>query len=454
MVVPVPSSRRDVSGRSLALAFRYEPTPLPASPPVLRPVPLTGVYSSAAAVTHTLVKGENLQAMHAMWEHLEGQVDLCLLDPPYNTGNSPASGFTYKDSFRNKTDADRHSTWLTFMHERLVLARGALSSRGVVAVHIDDSEVHRLRMLCDEVFGEANFIAQVVVDGGNPKNNARFISVTHEYLLVYAKSVPALARQAVKWRKRRDGVELLDGEYRRLLAEHGDDYAAVAAGLRQWARTAPIPKRLKVFTMVDARGLHTYADLSAPNAGLRYEVRHPVTGKPVQVPSRGWGLKKERFDELAADDRILWFDDETRQPMRKLYLDVDAEDQVERSVLAYPARTPTHLLQRMLGQRDAFNNPKNLDFVTDVIRLMSPPDALVLDCFAGSGTTGHAVLRLNAEQAGSRRRFILVTKDEAGIFESVTLPRLTAAITGEWADGKPHAALGGNLEVLQVHAPG
>jgi adenine-specific DNA-methyltransferase len=398
---------------------------------------------------HYLIRGENLFALKALMKSFESQVDLCIIDPPYNTGNTKKTGFTYKDSFRNVKDRERHSNWLSFMQERLLVAKELLSDSGVIAIHIDDKEVHYLRCLCDEIFGETNFVAQIVVDGGNVKNNARFISVGHEYLLVYAKNLIQLDKIVKRWRKKRDGIDLLLEKYHALSKEYGDDYDEISARLKKWSKNSGLSKRLKVFTSVDKRGLYTYADLSTPRNGEYYEVKHPISGKPCVIPSRGWGLSKEKLDELIDKDMIIFGKDETFQPLRKLYLK-NEKDQVERSIVHYPARSSTHLLEHMLGRRNSFNNPKNIDFVKDMIDLMCPTDGIVLDFFAGSGTTGHAVLLLNEERPVSRRKFILVTNNENNIFDSVTLPRLKAAVSGAWADGNPHVPLKGSVHVFEV----
>ena len=402
---------------------------------------------SPSEAPHLLVKGDNLVGLYAVRDSHRGTVDTCYIDPPYNTGNTNRTGFTYSDRFRTPADEERHSSWLSMMSARLEVARELLKPTGVILVSIDDNEVHHLRLLCDLVFGEHNFVAQMVWDGGTVKNNARLISGTHEYVLVYARSLAALYEAGVVWREPRPGVELLVQRYEQAKAIHKDDYEAIGRVLKKWVKTANISKRLKVFTGVDGRGLFTYADLSAPGgAGARYNVLHPTTGKPCQVPSRGWGYTEARMRELNDDNRLLFGPDEMSQPMRKLYL-AEKLDQVRRSILDYPARSSTHLIEHMLGRRNAFNNPKNLDMLTDLIRLVAPKDAVVMDFFAGSGTTGHAVLRLNAEDGGTRQ-FILMTNNENNIFDKVTYPRLQAAISGEWANKRREAPLGGALVCL------
>lgn len=400
-------------------------------------------------VSHLLIEGENLQALRLIEEEYTGKISTIYLDPPYNTGHGKHTGFAYNDSFQRAEDDERHSTWLNMMEPRLQLARTLLTPAGILMISIDDREVHHLRMLLDQIFGEHNFIAQLVWDGGTVKNNARFISATHEYVLVYTKNMGLLENNGTLWREPREGGEQLIAQYNELITQYGDDYDKISTELKKWVKTAPLSKRLKVFTSVDERGLYTYADLSAPGSkGGAYEVLHPVTGKPCQNPSRGWGYTEDKMNQLIAENRVIFGSDETAQPLRKLYLE-DKLDQVRRSILNYPARSSTHLLEHMLGRRNAFNNPKNLDMIADLIRLVTPTDGIVLDFFAGSGTTGHAVLQLNHHDGGTRQ-FILITSNENDICRTVTQPRVAAAITGVWGDGTQQTPLGGTLQYLCV----
>jgi adenine-specific DNA-methyltransferase len=380
----------------------------------------SNIVAGSGGAYHTLIESENLVFLDDVLRDdsfdLKQAVDLCYIDPPYNTGNTEAQNFTYNDAFGGSDN------WLQFMRARLAPLKEILKPTGVVVISIDDSEVHHLRVLCDEIFGARNFMAQLVIDGGNPKNNAKFFSITHEYMLVYAKNLSELNRSGIKWRKEREGIDLLLGEYENLKKAHKSNYAKITSDLKKWVKTAPLSKRLKVFYNADKNGLYTYADLSTPGNGARYDVLHPVTGKPSQVPSRGWGLSEEKMAQLIADDMILFGADETFQPLKKLYLQ-NRKDQVQKGILEYPSRSSTHLLEKLLGRRSSFNNPKNLQMMMDIIDLILPSKGVVLDYFAGSGTTGHAVVELNARDGGSRR-FVMVTNNENEIFDTVTLPRV------------------------------
>jgi adenine-specific DNA-methyltransferase len=389
-------------------------------------------------ITHQLYCMDNVEFLDLVTDEKNNTIDFCYLDPPYNTGGSFKSGFTYHDSFKNKGDKSKHVGWLAFMRPRLEGLVPLLKETGVVAISIDDSEVHHLRMLCDEVFGESNFVAQVVVDNGAMKNNAKLISTTHEYLLIYAKNLSVLLKTGMLWRTERTGMKVLRAKERKLRKAHKNDFVTMSAELKLWMKTAPLSKRLKVFYNIDENGLFTSADLSAPNSTKFYDYPHPVTKKPVKTPSRGWGMTYEKLEAMEKANEVLFFDDETKQPMKKLYLQ-DGKDQVIRSILNFPSRTSTHLLEKMLGRRSGFSNPKNLSFITHLVDTICPEDGVVLDYFAGSGTTGHAVIDLNTSKNATRTA-ILCTNNENNIYDEVTEPRLKAAITGKWGNGTQHEA--------------
>lgn len=392
-------------------------------------------------MNHQLYNADNLDFLNHLNTKDENKesIDLCYIDPPYNTGNC-GKNFAYVDSFKKTDTKSKHQVWVEFMRPRLEKTLPLLKQSGIIAVSIDDSEVHHLRILMDDIFGEQNFVAQMVIDGGNVKNNARFISTTHEYLLVYARNIAFLNKSQVKWRQEREGVKILRKQEKLLRKSLKDDYAGITAGLKNWVKTAPLTPRLKVFYNADAKGLYTYADLSAPGNGGRYEVKHPVTGLPVAIPTRGWGMKEDKLIKLIEDDMVIFGEGpqgHEKQPMRKLYL-ADKRDQVIRSIASFPSRTSTHLLEKILGERGLFNNPKNLELMKFIIETMTPDDAVVLDYFAGSASTGHAVLELNEKKAESERTFILCTNNENGIYENVAKPRIESVVSGQWLNWTYH----------------
>lgn len=394
------------------------------------------LQSKRKIVEHSLVKSDNLAYLLRNRVALEGMVDFIYIDPTSYAGK-PASG----------SAKVKHQKWVDFMEPRLSASAPFLKDTGVIAVSIDDVELARLRLLLDDVFGEENFIGLVVVESGNVHNNARLLSISHEYLLLYAKNLKQLLKTDVRWRQEREGLDVLRKHEKRLRKEHGEDFPAITAELKAWLKDQPLPKRLKQFYNADAKGLYSYSDLSAPGTSLTYEVVHPVTGKPVSLPGRGWGLAEDSFHALIEQDLIIWGDTEKSQPLKKLYLK-DTPDQVIRGVVQSPARTPVNLLKKILGEDQPFQSPKSLEFVKYVVDVMSPSDALVLDFFAGSGTTGHAILDLNYENPESERRFILVNSNEKQTFSQVLKPRIEAVVSGRWAD-RQHRPRKATLNIVE-----
>lgn len=378
-------------------------------------------------IRHYAVKSENLAFLLDHGLSLKGMVDFIYLDPPDNAGRSR--------SLTNPKPTKRgHEKWLQFMQPRIAASKPYLKPEGVIAVSIGDSELPRLRIIMDEVFGESNFIGMITIDRGNVTNNARFLSSSHEYLLLYAKNMQALLKSGVKWRTTREGLATVRRQEKKLRSKHGEDYASMSEELKEWFKSQELPARLKQFNGVDAKGLYAYSDLSAPKNGLTYDVTNPNTGNKVAVPSRGWGVAEDTFLELIQTDNIIWGATDKQQPLKKLYLK-DTPDQVIRSVMNIPSRSPERLLQNILGKEVTYAQAKDLDFMKYLIEVFTGDEALILDFFAGSGTTGHAVLELNYENPDvSKRQFVLVSNDEHEVYSKVLLPRLEAVISGRWAE--------------------
>ena len=374
---------------------------------------------------HYAVKSDNLAFLLEQGQTIKGQVDFIYLDPPDNAGRSR--------SLTNPKPTKRgHEKWLQFMQPRIAASKPYLKPEGVIAVSIGDSELPRLRIIMDEVFGENNFIGMITIDTGNVTNNARLLSSSHEYLLLYAKNMQALLKSGMKWRTTREGLTTVRRQEKKLRTKFGSDYNNMSEELKEWYKSQDLPVRLKQFNGVDGRGLYTYSDLSAPKNGLTYDVVNPNTGNKVAVPSRGWGVSEDTFLELIATDNIIWGATDKQQPLKKLYLK-DTPDQVIRTVMNLPSRSPERLLHQILGKDVTYAQAKDLDFMKYLIEVFTNDEALIMDFFAGSGTTGHAVLELNYENPDvSKRQFVLVSNDEHDVYSKVMLPRLEAVISGRW----------------------
>lgn len=378
-------------------------------------------------VEHTLIRADNLAYLKANQQGLKSSIDFMYIDP----AAPPVKGFS------PGITRQKHQRWADTIHPRLVAAAPLLKDTGVIAATTNDNELPRLRILMDDVYGEENFIGMMVIDSGNVYNNARLLSVTHEYLLLYAKNMKMLMKAGVKWRQPREGLQALRKQEKALRKQHGNDFTTITAELKQWLKEQNLPKRLKQFYNADERGLYSYSDLSAPGKSLYYDVIHPLTGKPVSIPTRGWGWTEENLQALIDDDMIIWGETEKNQPLKKLYLN-DDPDQVLRGVTQYPVRNQAALIKRILGPVQLPAEPQSLEFMKSLIRIMTPKNAIIMDFYAGTGTTGHAVLDINYEDSDSSRSVILVSNNEKSMFSSYLKPRMQAVVTGKWYDKQHH----------------
>lgn len=361
---------------------------------------------AAGSGAHEVLVGDNLDVLRSLKETLRPK--LILIDPPYNTGRQ----FTYRDRFGAGSG---RAAWLSFMAPRLAVSISMLPEDGFLAVFIDDTEVATLRLLLDELMGPANALATLVFDR-NRKNDARYFSVGHEYLLVYAKNERALRESGVVLRADKPGVDEVRALFEALRSEHDDHWPTVQAALRKAYRAWPPddPRRpLARFNRVDERGPHRVdGDLSWPGGGgPRYEVLHPTTGRPVRVPKRGWVYPTaERFWQAHAAGHVHFGIDETSAPSRRRDLFAAAE-QVMSSVHYSYAQNAARELDELFDKKRVFDNPKPVPDLARLIHYLCGPSDVVLDFFAGSGATGHAVWEAN-HRHGTRRRFVLVQSAE------------------------------------------
>jgi len=398
-----------------------------------------------------MIEGDNLEVLKLLQKSYGGKVKLIYIAPPYNTGKDFVYPDDFQDSLKNylritqQLDADGykrtsnsessgrfHTEWLNMMLPRLKLAQSLLHQSGVIFISIDDQEVSNLRILCDEVFGSENFIANIIWEKGR-KNDAKLVSNGHDYMLVYAKNKPALTEGGVKWREAKPGAAEIQTEYLRLKDLHNGDNEAIQEGIRDFYRGLPKEhpsKKLSRYGNVDERGVWRDDNMSWPGGGgPTYDVIHPITGKPCKVPEGGWRYSTpEKMQQMIEAGRVMFRDSETDPPIRKTYLvrgdeelDDQSDDEVETEDVgiqvagSYFYRSALQASNLMLGMFGAkiFNNPKDHEVLARWIYYATNGDkkAIVMDFFAGSGTTGHAVMTLNARDQGNRR-YILVQLPE------------------------------------------
>ena len=386
-----------------------------------------------------IVHGDNLLALKALLPTYHGRVKCVYIDPPYNIGNE---GWAYNDNVNSPmmrewlgkvVDADdltRHDKWCCMMLPRLKLLRELLRDDGAIFVSIDDNEVHRLRLLMDEVFGEENFVGSFVWEGTG-KNDARFISVGHDYVLCYARRMESLRANGNRWRAFKEGTDEVRRKAGEFVAQRDGDFAAASDDLKAWF--ASLDKKHKAWAhrhyhWIDAKGVYFAGDVSWPGGGgPTYEVLHPRTGKPVKVPARGWVFPSaDAMQKAIADNRIHFGEDEIRVPNLKRYLH-ETDHQVLTSVFYQDRRAAHQALVRILPKGAQFEYPKDERVLRRLFETVTSGDDVILDSFAGSGSTAHAVLALNRQDGGSRRFLLIECEDYA---EDITAQRVRRAIKG------------------------
>ena len=373
-----------------------------------------------------LIEGDNLASLKLLEKTHKGKIDLIYIDPPYNTGNKD---FVYDDNFIDKNDLFSHSKWLSFIKHRLLIARNLLTKRGAIFISIDDNEQSPLKVLCDEIFGAENFVTCLVWAAGR-KNDSKYISVSHEYMLCYVKSMEYLKANKIVWKQRKQGIDDIYKEYEQLKKKYGSDYREMSSALKQWYKNLPEnhpARNHSHYNFIDETGIYFPSDISWPGGGgPKYEVLHPVTHKPVRVPNRGWVYPtKERMQEIISQNLVHFGDDETSVPCKKTYLK-DNEMSTPYSVFYKDGRAATKRLRIIMGE-NVFQNPKDEEILENIIEFAALDNSTVLDFFAGSGTTGHAVMKLNADDGGNRK-FILCTNNESNICRDVTYERIKRVI--------------------------
>lgn len=388
------------------------------------------------ATKNLFIEGDNLDALKLLQETYLGKVKLIYIDPPYNTGKD----FIYKDDFstdvedymqqsnQSSSDGGRlvanteangrfHSDWLSMIYPRLKLARNLMRDDGVILISIDDNEADNLRKVCDEVFGEDNFVGQIVWQRSK-KGDSKLIAKVHEYILCYVRDKESVIANG-PWRRPKEGADQVLAKYAELRASMGSNHEAIRTEMQTWYKLLPNDdsrKAHKHYNWSDNRGLYFAADFAGPDDGResrpRHDILHPVTGKSCKKPSTGWRWDEEKTKWALAQNppRIHFGPDETTIPTRKSYLfEIDSEPYS--SVFYRDGRSATLEVEELVG-KGWFPFPKNTDVLTELIELVTKPEDIVLDFFAGSGSTGHAVMKVN-QAHGSKRRFILVQIPEA-----------------------------------------
>ncbi len=363
--------------------------------PVLREVKDKAILSDEPdAPNHILIEGDNLEALTALSYTHEGKIDVIYIDPPYNTGNKD---FVYNDSFVDTEDSYRHSKWLSFMNKRLKIAKKLLSDKGVIFISIDDNEQAQLKLLCDEIFGTNNIVAQIMWHKNYASaNDSKSFSTVLDYIISYRKTEDFIRNLLPRTEKQN------------ILYKYDSN-----DGKGRWR-----PDNLSV---------RTYS------ANYDYPITNPQTGKVYYPPKgRSWMTNRERVQEWIEETRVYFGLKGDGAPQLKRYLSEVQNGVVPTTYWSFDdcghndeARKE---LKDIFGQ-PPFTSPKPTRLLKQILTIGSQKDSFILDFFAGSGTTLHATMQLNAEDGG-HRKCILVTNNENNICEEVTYERNKRVING------------------------
>ena len=347
-----------------------------------------------------LLEGDNLHSLYLLEKTHKSSIEVIYIDPPYNTGKK--DDFRYNDAFVVKEDTFRHSKWLSFMAERLKIAKKLLTEQGIIFISIDDNEHAALKLLCDEILGESNYITSLIWQkkkGGS--NDSRHVATEHEYILVYAND-----------------VEVLNN----IFIEYAEDYVS------RYKEKDEIGRYF--WDTFKRKSGKQYYPITCPDGTvLQYE----ENGEPIS-----WLRSEARFlsDLEAGETRIIKVNGKWTVQFKQR----QPKGYKPRSIVTEYGTTSTGAdqLKKIFNITNKFSNPKPTTLIEFLIKFSPNKNATILDFFAGSGTTGHAVLKLNAEDGG-HRNFILCTNNENGICEEVTYQRLKTVITGKRADGSEYS---------------
>lgn len=358
------------------------------------------------APNHILIEGDNLEALATLAYTHEGKIDIIYIDPPYNTGNKD---FRYNDSYVDKEDSYRHSKWLSFMSRRLKITKKLLSDRGIIFISIDDNEQAQLKLLCDEVFGNKNFVADLIWSNqeGGGSSDSKLFRIKHEHIIVFSKDISQLDIK---------GVDITNEDR----YKEEDEYSKV---------------RGKYYLQKLGMGSIQYSE------SLNYPIIAPDGSKIYPSDNNNgkkacWRWSKEKLNWgiengfiVIKKSKNIW------TVYTKQYLNCDNNGEIiirtqrPLGIIDKFSSTQAAKFLESIGLSKLFNYSKPTDLIKYLIDRFVDFNPIILDFFAGSGTTLHATMQLNAEDGG-RRQCILVTNNENDICEEVTYERNRRVIQG------------------------
>lgn len=411
-----------------------------------------------------LLEGDNLHSLRLLEKTHKGRIDVIYIDPPYNRGEND---FVYDDNYVDKDDTFKHSKWLSFMFERLTLARILLSKHGIIIINIDEHEQNNLSILMNQIFGEQNNLGEIIWNKGNPKGDVKAISTMHETIICYAKNKEEFqslsgicirkkpnAESIIKKAKslyKKIGKSLIPDDVKKAIKPFGYskeiqkdfyvkyDLELVNKEFQNWLSNQNFSGGEKAYKYIDDKGrVYRGVSMAWPNkktapADYFVPLVHPVTGKKCPVPSRGWRYPSTTMKKLKDQGLIIFGEDETKQPEHKYYLDENLFENVPS--IYFNASSADNMLKDL---DTSFENAKPISEAKYILSTLFPNPKIVLDFFAGSGTTAQAVLELNKENKLDCK-FILCTNNQNNICTNITYKRIKTIVTGERMDGSEYS---------------
>lgn len=391
----------------------------------LRPCPEESV--DWETTQNLMIEGDNLEVLKLLQKSYAGKVKLIYIDPPYNTGKDFVYPDNFQDSIKNyleltgqveggaevssNTEASGrfHTDWLKMVYPRVKLAWSLLAQNGLLFVSIDDRELANLRLLMDDLFGAENFLGTIVWRTATD-NNPTQIATDHEYIVAYARN----ANELGTWERTSSKAPAIAAKYDELRQELGEDTEAIQGALRDWIRSVVRSGDVELdgvshYSYVDERGVY-YPGNSANTrpGGYDFDIVHPTTGEVCAKPANGYRWPQETFQAAAAAGEVHWGLDHTTVP--KIKKRIETATELLKSSYYEDNRGSTKELADMMGDK-VFDNPKSPRLLRRLLEFVTEDEDIVLDFFAGSGTTADAVMRLNAHD-GSCRRYLLVQLPE------------------------------------------
>lgn len=406
-----------------------------------------------------LLEGDNLHSLKLLEKTHKGKIDVIYIDPPYNTKNKD---FVYDDKYVGEDDLFRHSKWISFMYKRLKIAQKLLSVKGAIFISIDDNEEAQLKLICDEIFGSENCLGVIIQNKMNAKNDTIDIQKNHEYILAYRKKInyitgtkirPTLIKKQVKLRPAYQEGEkyYYIGDTITTRGEGGILNARPNLGYTVYYN----PKTGEKVAIADydielAKTSNNREVVYSHNEDMLKKGYVAIIPPTVRGKLGCWTWSLEKFNEqktniiitgkpgnYAVKKRTFVAQEDIEVIDGKMYYSSVIETN-SKSIIEFSTNDGTNLLTDVMGERALFNNPKNESMIQYLLSLIENKNAYVLDFFAGSGTTGQAVMDLNNDDGGNRK-FILCTNNENNICEEVTYQRIKTVITGKRFDGSDYS---------------